>query len=105
MSAIINAQIKSGVPRLDTVNSSGLAHLEHGGRGLSTKLNLGGSVTVRSASAFAEIVPTEKGAPDLFQRPLRGRCDETKIVVAGIDGAGQGFVLEDISGRCAAHET
>src|SRR5436189_4405304 len=43
------------------VNSSGLAHLEHGGRRLSTKLNLGGSVTVRSASAFAEIVRTEKG--------------------------------------------
>src|SRR3954451_9421543 len=42
------------------VNSSGLAHLEHGGRGLSTKLNLGGFVTVRSASAFAEIVRTEK---------------------------------------------
>src|SRR3954451_5095366 len=43
------------------VNSSGLAHLEHGGRGLSTKLNLGGFVTVRSPSAFAEIVRTEKG--------------------------------------------
>jgi hypothetical protein len=42
------------------VNSSGLAHLEHGGRGLSIKLNLGGSVTVRSASAFAKIVRTEK---------------------------------------------
>ena len=43
------------------LNSSGLAHLEHGGRRLSTKLNLGGFFTVRSASAFPEIGRTEKG--------------------------------------------
>src|SRR5215208_1791671 len=51
------------------VNSSGLAHLEQGGRRLSTKLNLGGSVTVRSVSAFAENSSDGKGPPDLFQRP------------------------------------
>src|SRR4051794_21202858 len=59
------------------VNSSGLAHLEHGGRGSSTKLNLGGFVTVRSASASAKIVRTEKGRRTCSNGPSGRSLEKT----------------------------
>jgi hypothetical protein len=64
VSAIINAPIKAGVPM--RVNTSGLPHLEQGGRRLGANLNFGGSFG--GISIFASH-PLTKRAAGTIQRP------------------------------------